>query len=65
MELIKQKIWMVMRYELNDEDVEVCKAIHAYTTREEAINKQKRYMKEDDGLKYAVRSTYTWFPKMQ
>ena len=63
MELIKVRIWMVMLWEINDDDVEVGRVINAFTTREEAMDRLKKYQKADDGLKYAVRSTYTWFPK--
>jgi hypothetical protein len=54
---------MVMRWELNDNDIDVGRAVTAFTTKEEATDRLKRYKKANDGLKYAVRSVYTWFPK--
>lgn len=63
MELTKMRVWMVMRWELNDDDIDVGRVVTAFTTREEAMDRLKKYKKMDDGLKYAVRSTYTWFPK--
>ena len=63
MELTKVRIWVVMRWELNGNDVDVGRVITAFTTREEATDRLNRYKKANDGLKYAVRSVYTWFPK--
>jgi hypothetical protein len=63
MELVKMRIWMIMRWELNDDDVEVGRVITAYNTKEEAADRLKKCKKANNGLKYAVRSVYTWFPK--
>jgi hypothetical protein len=63
MELIKVRIWIVMRWEPNDDDVEVNRVINAYTTKEEAVVRCEKYRKTNDGLKYVVRSVNTWFPK--
>ena len=64
MELVKQQIWLVMRQEINEDDVDVNKVINAFNTKAEAMNKLKIYLKVDDGLKYVIRSTHTWFPQM-
>lgn len=63
MELEKVKIWTVVWWNMNINDVEICQVINAFSTKEEAVEKVKMYRKRNTVLKYAVRSMYTWFPK--
>lgn len=63
MELKKRVIWMVMRWELDEDDVEICKCINAFSTKGEALERCAKYKKQDDGLKYMTRRTYSWFPE--